>query len=519
MNNEWPWVVKGYAMTLVEMFVILGSALGAVAAGVFVLGQSPRSHAKTPEDAAGEFSFLFHGIDLQHASPEALSTLGKNDRDIDWQDLIQGLGARFPGLPDASRLQTVDTLNLRAVRADDGAVLHLDREGDVTRVTVVEEVASEAPSTHKIKSLEAELDILRLSANGAPYPIWLTDASFNVYWSNDAYQDLSDAIRAPGSDGSQPVFDFTPSDLTGNTAVRVPIRMKQDNATQWYSVTAKQAGTSTVFHAVDINAVIQAEVAQRNFVQTLAKTFAQLSIGLAIFDRNSQLALFNPALVDLTSLPAEFLSARPDMLSFFDRLRDNRVMPEPKNYGSWRQEISEMINAASLGSYQETWTLDTGHTYRVSGRPHPDGAVAFLIEDITAEISLTRNFRAELELGQSLMDTFDEALVVFSSAGVLTFCNAAYREMWKLDPDNSFADVTIVDSLQAWQQQCAPNPAWGDIRDYVMKLGERATWDATVQHGSKGAIDVQVSPIASGATVIRFTEMAGHAVSAEQSAT
>ncbi len=132
-------------------------------------------------------------------------------------------------------------------------------------------------------------------------------------------------------------------------------------------------------HAIDINAVISAEIAQRNFVQTLAKTFAQLSTGLAIFDRNSQLALFNPALVDLSALPIEFLSARPDLLSFFDRLCDSRVMPEPKNYNSWRQEIADVIAAATDGSYQETWSLDTGQTYRVSGRPHPDGAIAFLI--------------------------------------------------------------------------------------------------------------------------------------------
>ena len=164
-----------------------------------------------------------------------------------------------------------------------------------------------------------------------------------------------------------------------------------------------------------------------------------------------------------------------------------------------------MIAAATHASYQETWTLDTGHTYRISGRPHPDGAVAFLIEDITAEISLTRNFRAELELGQSLMDTFEDALAVFSAAGVLTFCNASFREMWGMDPEGGFADVTIVDSLKEWQAQAEPDPAWSDMRDFVMKVGERATWEADVIHKSDGPYTVRLSPIASGATVIRFS--------------
>ena len=127
----------------------------------------------------------------------------------------------------------------------------------------------------------------------------------------------------------------------------------------------------TVFHATCINAVVAAEQAQRNFVQTLAKTFAHLSIGLAIFDRNGQLALFNPALVDLTGLPAHFLSARPTMLSFFDQLRENRRMPEPKNYLNWRQEIADVIAAATDGRYQETWSLETGQTYSVKAARIP----------------------------------------------------------------------------------------------------------------------------------------------------
>ena len=60
-----------------------------------------------------------------------------------------------------------------------------------------------------------------------------------------------------------------------------------------------------------------------------------------------------------------------------------------------------MIAAATDGRYQETWSLENGQTYSIRGRPHPDGATAFLIEDITAEVTLTRNFRAELEQSQN----------------------------------------------------------------------------------------------------------------------
>ena len=493
-------------MPVVEIIVIFGCAAAAVVAGLAYLGASSKPATGMAQPSPQGLHFLFCDLDLEHATEQARAVLKKEKAETDWHALRAALTSRFPGLPDADALREMKSMTLHAAALDDPAILHLDREHEMTRVVIEDDFLTDASAVHEIKSLEAELDTLRLAAIDAPYPIWLADAEGDVQWHNSAYAALAEIARPKRPAADQPLFKFEPNDLREKRTVRVPVKVQHNATTEWYNVTATRAGSNVIYHAVDINAVIQAEVAQRNFVQTLAKTFAHLSIGLAIFDRNGQLALFNPAMVDLTSLPVEFLSGRPSLLSFFDKLRDNRVMPEPKNYSSWRQEISDMIAAATHASYQETWTLDTGHTYRVSGRPHPDGAVAFLIEDITAEISLTRNFRAELELGQSLMDTFEDALAVFSSAGVLTFCNTAYRTLWKMDPDCSFADVTIVDSIKEWQSQSAPDPAWGDMRDFVMKVGERAPWEADIKHVKKGPYVVRLSPIASGATVIRFAE-------------
>lgn len=486
-------------------FVLLCAAMAAMAGIAYVL-RGPRLVPEAMADTQSHLHFLFHGPDLEHASEGADQLIASPAATSDWDSLRSRLQVRFPDLPDQDRLQHISSLTVYAAQPDDNAIVHLDREGSHTRLTIKDQSENDAGSKLELMSIKTELGMLRKAANGAPYPIWMTDTEGSVTWRNQAFDALAAASGNTDDEQPQPLFDAVVNEIQPGRTIRLSVPNKDKKTLEWYSVTATEAEDSMIYYASNIDAVIQAEVAQRNFVQTLAKTFAQLSIGLAIFDRNGQLALFNPALVDLTSLPAEFLSARPDLLSFFDRLRDNRVMPEPKNYLSWRQEISNVIAAATNGSYQETWTLDSGHTYRVNGRPHPDGAVAFLIEDITAEISLTRNFRAELELGQSMMDTFDDALVVFSSAGVLTFCNAAYTKMWKLDPGNSFADVTIVDSIKEWQSQCRPDPAWGDIRDFVMKIGDRAPWTATVTHLSKGEFTVQVSPIVSGATVIRFAE-------------
>jgi PAS domain-containing protein len=259
-----------------------------------------------------------------------------------------------------------------------------------------------------------------------------------------------------------------------------------------------------VCHATCIDTLVAAEKAKRKFVQTLSKTFAHLPIGLAIFDRNGQLALFNPALVDLSGLSAPFLSRRPTIMSFFDQMRENRQMPEPKNYNTWRQQISDLISAATDGLYQETWTLEDGRTYCIQGRPHPDGATAFLIEDISAEITLTRNFRKEVELGQTLLDQVEEGLVVFSSSGVLTFCNAQYRQLWGQNPESAFADVTIYDSIGVWRAGCDALPRRSEIERFVMSYEDQKAWDFQIVLNDSRLFVCELVSIGAGSKLIRF---------------
>ena len=107
--------------------------------------------------------------------------------------------------------------------------------------------------------------------------------------------------------------------------------MTAEKKTYWFDIVSVWSENVWTHYAVDINEIIKAETAQQNFVQTLGKTFAEMSIGLAVFDQNHRLVLFNPALIDLTSLGADFLSGRPILTDFFNQLCENWIIPEPRN--------------------------------------------------------------------------------------------------------------------------------------------------------------------------------------------
>ena len=418
----------------------------------------------------------------------------------DWNSLRRSIADDYPGFPDSpDQVKRLGEITVPRIDGRPGHDLHCEWIDGVIRVE------QRRPGRSGGTPDPAAEDPIRQAMDRAPYPVWFVDAKDRVRWCNGAYRTLARKLRGTETDLGAPLFAPGREATPGERRTRVSVSTADGGNRLWYDLSVVPQDGGTLCFAVDINAVVDAEIAQRNFVQTLAKTFAQLSIGLAIFDRNRQLALFNPALVDLTALPADFLSGRPSVSAFFDRLRNLNMMPEPKNYVGWRQQMNDLLQAAVDGRYQETWTLPSGSVYSVSGRPHPDGAVAFLFEDITAEITLTRRFRSELEMGQSILDRIEDAAAAFSADGTLAFCNRAYRRLWQVDPDSSFAKVTVLDATRIWQKNCAATPVWGEIRDFIELRENRAEWTATVRLRGGAGLTCIVSPIQNGATLVRFS--------------
>lgn len=467
--------------------------------------------ARNPAHRASPVHFdevwMFDDAGLFDMSDSARSFSERLPADFRWADLRELLSERFDGVPkEISDIEAARTSRVRARASDDPAELLCDWIDGVTHVMIRNnltdrsgEEANSGPGRHS-------RDVTDASADAAPYPIWCTDTENRITWCNPAYRALSARVESEGDTNTSPIFSPSPSDTRpGQKKVRKSVALLDGSRELWFDVTSTKHKSGHIHYAIDINAVVDGEIAQRNFVQTLAKTFAQLSIGLAIFDRNRQLALFNPALIDLTALPADFLSGRPTLLTFFDHLHDNRMMPEPKNYGSWREQMADLVAAAADGRYHETWTLPSGSVYSVIGRPHPDGAVAFLIEDITAEITLTRRFRSDLELVQSVLDRLDDAIAVFLPDGSLCHCNSAYRRLWGADPDSSFAQLSIVDAVRNWQDKCRPTPTLGEIRDFVSSHENRAEWWANIALRSGESLICSVHPVMNGATMVHFS--------------
>ena len=504
-------MVIDWSMTLLAVLVaVIAGMVGTMI--VIVVDRTAKSKPATIfTEQSGATIFLFDGELLVDSTPSARALLAASaTMGGPWVKVLTYLAPYFPDFEHQNlRLSTEGSITLASMpEAGKPMILQAETRSGMTRLMLIDpESEAQAPGQDlmTMRAMTDELDFLRTTVSKAPILIWRERGNGDVVWANGAYLLRVGDVHEAGQEFSWPLprlFERTAS-TQGIAGQRQKLTLN-GGRNAWYDLNTVTETEGRLVFALPADAAVQAEAGLRDFMQTLTKTFAHLHVGLAIFDHQRQLQLFNPALLDLTGLPADFLSMRPSLLSVLDAMRDRNMIPEPKDYRGWRRQLVEMEKAAASGLYEETWSLPGGQTYRVIGRPHPNGAIALMIEDISGEMLRTRRYRADLELGQAVIDQMDEAIAVFSEGGQLVISNTAYAHLWGIDPSVSLDDASLRSLCGQWRTQSAASPVWNDLEDFAANQGDRIAWRAEARLLDGRLIDCRFAPLAAGATLTGF---------------
>lgn len=455
--------------------------------------------------------FLFDGDVLVDCNASARAVLARSiTRGGDWQRLMAFLTRHFDKIDEKlSQLPKLGALAEAAETASGKAMLlQAELTGGLTKIALIDPDLAEGPGVTLAMShraLETEVEDLRGAVSSAPILVWRESLAGEVTWANTAYMVMASSTLALKRELSWPLPRLFERAATLQSAQgqRQSVSLA-GGKTHWFDLVTQAEATGVLCYALPVDAAVTAENTLRDFMQTLSKTFAQLPIGLAIFDKDRILQMFNPALAQLTTLPPDYLIGKPSMLSVLDRMRDRNLIPEPKDYQSWRRQIIEMERAAATGLFQENWALPDGQTFRVTGRPHPNGGLALMIEDISGEMQRSRRYRSDLEVSQSVMDQLEEAIVVFDQSGHLTWSNAAYAALWEHDPAASLGECTIRTVTAQWKSRSAPTQLWVEIDEFIHTIGSRAPWSKELRLLDGRLLTCAVAPVAAGSTMVAF---------------
>ena len=500
-------------MDMVGLALVCGAVAllaGALAAGA-VVAFAMRGCAPSPVLASGtptETAILIEDDRIVDATAPArafLSALGEGGWSA--ERLQAHLISTFPGY--ATALATLDERRRVELASRDRAqILALAAEGRRRRLVLRDaEMRTVTLDRTCHAALEDELRTLRAIGDALPHPVWQQGRTGQIVWANAAYialmveQDRGDAATWP------PVPLFRIDETASGAVGRVRLLDASEEAEGgWYDCHVSKLPSGTLVTAVPADAQIRAEIASRDFAQTFSRTFAHLTVGLVVFSRQRRLMLFNPAVTELTKLPVDTLLGQPTLDSFLDALRARNMMPEPRNHTPWRERVAAVARASAEGTYSETWHLPGNRTYRVTGRPQPDGAFALLMEDISAEIGLTRRFRIQIETGHAVLNAIDDAVAVFDRAGILTLSNDAYDRLWGLSTTDGMTQLTAAEAMRTWLDATLPTPVWGDVRMFLGRDSERSEWSETVRLRDGRSLRAIFSPLPDGASLVRFAD-------------
>lgn len=403
------------------------------------------------------------------------------------------------------QLPQLGDLTLKA-RDDTGLVIAASARQGLVQLRLTDtraEGALIAMDKFSYDALHDELDALRDVARTAPVLIWKSDEQGRIVWANSGYvKALCDAFP----NGAAMTWPL-PS-LFGPEPFEERLSMELNDKLRWFSYSTVSMGKLRIHFATPIDSAVQSEFARREMLHMLTRTFATLPVGLALFDAGRRLQVFNPALVDLTGLDPFFLAARPDLAQLLHSLREIRMVPEPKDFNTWRDEMARLEKAASTGGYSEEWHLDDGRIYHVIGTPQPDGALAFFLQDITSEASLMRGYRAEIEALQTILDSVPDAVVAFNAAGHAVHANAGYLQLWGYDPCEDVTDSGLLRAVETWSRLCRADSFWADLPDFASSeqgATDILTGSGTLAQGNAVAIRAQKLP--GGLLVVTFREI------------
>jgi PAS domain-containing protein len=400
----------------------------------------------------------------------------------------------------------------------DGSALEIigDPKGGAARLSIrpaSEDARALQDARAALARITEERDFLSGLLDRAPVLAWSHAPDGQVVWANAPYRDRFDPLgpalpdhRIPDAFGR--TIEEVPLTARGaDSRRRASVSDRDDGAPTWFEVSkgTGPAGEAIGF-ALDASEIVAAEASLRRFVETLTETFAHLPIGLAVFDKNRRLGLFNPALTELVKIDAVWLAGRPSLRDFLERLRETRQMPEQKDFAAWRRTLTMLEEGAREGTYEESWVLPSGKIFRVTGRPHPQGALAFLFEDISTTIMLERKYRSELELSRATLDRLTEAVAVFDASGVLAFVNSAFQRLWQFDPKTRLEHPGVAEMTAFWAERCAASTVWTRIAEYATAGEARTSWSDRVETSDGRQVSVLVAPLPDASALVVFQD-------------
>ena len=313
------------------------------------------------------------------------------------------------------------------------------------------------------ESARAMPEPLRAIIEALPQAAYYRDAAGQVIASNAAYRALT---------GGKPDQDLVaPASLARHlAAIRSaarPSALPLDIRGAAYELSEFPAGDGSMGYLQPKAVAPVADTANAR----IAALLEALTTPAVVFDARRQLIAFNTAYAELWQA-AGWLVPGMDERAIIDRLRRDGRLPAERDYQDWRDKHLASY-AMKSGRRVVQWHLSQGRTLNVTAAPAgPDGGVIYLFDDISRELELLSQNKAQANVQRSTLNALSDAVAVFGTNGKLQLFNPRLSALWRL-PTNLLEKHPHIDAIAAAVAKELPEDGaaiWRDLKRAVIDL-------------------------------------------------
>jgi signal transduction histidine kinase len=341
-----------------------------------------------------------------------------------------------------------------------------------------------------------------------PLAVWSRPVSGPPDWSAGGLR--TDTGTPLASAAAKAATEHCPATPASDGKQRLRIELPSEPAAEPFVVDAIEVpgeGGGKLGFAIAASAALEAERTLDRVIRTMTETFAHLTAGLAIFDRNQALTMFNPALLRMWQVDAGWLARRPTLGEVLGALRTKRRIPETADFHAWCRRLTDLFKDTDAADYEELWHLADGSNILVLARPHPHGALALVFDDVTERLWLEQRYRHSIDLRLATLDRLEEGLAVFGPDGLLQLVNSAFHNIWDTDAETVRPSMHAGELLPMIRGLTVETEVWARLMTFITGEADRHAWAARLSLGSGRILSARFSALPDGSTMAVFGDV------------
>ncbi len=258
---------------------------------------------------------------------------------------------------------------------------------------------------------------------------------------------------------------------------------------------------------IDITEREELEKNYKNYKKQTEDTLDNLSVPIAVFDKNSVLVFANEALINLFSIEKLDISENCKFENIVDYILSNNSLLIVEDIPKYK-EITKNLFQTIIEPYHTTLQLVNGKILNVNITPNQVGGLIFVFEDVSDRITLERKLNSMSSIQGEILNYLSEGVVVFGSDNKIKIASQSLTKLLHLPENQDLKGHHISDYFKTTENMFSSKKElefW--ISKLINTITKRSEFSEILNLPSGQFLKYNYMPLPEGFNLIRFSDI------------